>query len=253
MRPAEDVARVRELAGYGLNNSQIAQLTGLSRTTVRGWLRATPKRALAQTCETCGHSSHDFDRLPEAKYSYLLGIYLGGGMISQGRRRCYRLRVFMDSRYPEIVDEVAAAMRAVMPTSIAAIQPKPPHNLVEVNSYSNACPCLFPQHGPGRKHERKIELASWQEAIVDREPEQFIRGLIHSDGCRVMNRVVVNGKDYAYPRYFFTQVSKDIQALFCRSLDRLGINYTFASRGKTVSVARAGSVARLDSFVGPKS
>jgi hypothetical protein len=68
-----------------------------------------------------------------------------------------------------------------------------------------------------------------------------------------MNRVVVNGKDYAYPRYFFTQVSKDIQALFCRSLDRLDIAYTFASRGKTVSVARAGSVARLDSFVGTKS
>jgi hypothetical protein len=68
-----------------------------------------------------------------------------------------------------------------------------------------------------------------------------------------MNRVVVGGKDYAYPRYFFTQVSKDIQSLFCRSLDRLGIDYTFASRGQTVSVARAGSVTRLDSFVGPKS
>lgn len=105
----------------------------------------------------------------------------------------------------------------------------------------------------GEVAERKIELAPWQEAIVDRKPEQFVRGLIHSDGCRVMNRVVVDGKDYAYPGYFFTQVSKDIQALFCRSLDRLGVDYTFASRGRTVSVARAGSIARLDSFVGPKS
>ena len=113
--------------------------------------------------------------------------------------------------------------------------------------------CLIPQHGPGRKHERKIELAPWQEAIVDREPEQFIRGLIHSDGCRVMNRVVVNGKDYAYSRYFFTQVSKDIQELFCRSLRQLRIDYTFASRGKDVSIARRESVAHLDSFVGPKS
>jgi hypothetical protein len=88
---------------------------------------------------------------------------------------------------------------------------------------------------------------------VDREPEQFVRGLLHSDGCRVMNRVVVNGTDYAYPRYFFSQVSKDIQALFCRSLEQLGIEYSFASRGRQVSIARAGSVARLDSFVGPKS
>src|SRR5215468_4149097 len=177
MRPAEDVARVRELASCGLNHSQIARLTGVSRTTVRAWLRAAPKRAV---CETCGHPPHEFDRLPEAKYSYLLGIYLGDGMISRSRRRCYRLRIFMDSRYPGIIGEVAAAMREVMPTSVATIQPKPPHNLVEVNSYSNAWSCLFPQHGPGRKHERKIELTPWQRAIVEREPEQLIRGLLHS-------------------------------------------------------------------------
>ena len=148
-------------------------------------------RVESPACETCGHTPHDFDRLPEPRYSYLLGMYLGDGMISRGRRRCYRLRIFMDSRYPGIIGEVAAAMREVMPTSVATIQPKPPHNLVEVNSYSNAWSCLFPQHGPGRKHERKIELAPWQEAIVDREPEQFIRGLIHSDGCRTTNRVTV--------------------------------------------------------------
>jgi hypothetical protein len=95
-------------------------------------------------------------------------------------------------------------MRAVMPTSVAAIQPHVCHNLVEIHSYSNAWICLFPQHGPGPKHLRKIQLEPWQEAIVEREPEQFIRGLLHSDGCRVMNRVYVNGKDYAYPRYSFS-------------------------------------------------
>jgi hypothetical protein len=145
-------------------------------------------------------------------------------------------------------------MRVVMPTSVATIQPKPPHNLVEVSSYSNAWPCFFPQHGPGRKHERKIELASRQEAIVDREPEQFIRGLIHSHGCRTTNRVTVAGKSYAYPRYFFSQVSKDIHEIFCRSCRQPGIEYTLSGgRGRDLSVARAGSIARLDSFVGPKS
>ena len=28
-------------------------------------------------------------------------------------------------------------------------------------------PCLFPQHGPGRKHERPIVLEHWQRVIVD--------------------------------------------------------------------------------------
>jgi hypothetical protein len=103
----------------------------------------------------------------------------------------------MDSRYPSIIGEVAEAMRAVMPRNRASVYPDARHDFVVVTSYSKAWPCLLPQHGPGPEHQRRIELASWQEAIVDREPERFVRGLIHSDGCRVMNRVVVDGKDYA--------------------------------------------------------
>ena len=101
-----------------------------------------------------------------------------------------------------------------------------------IGCYSKAWPLLFPQHGPGRKHQRKIELVLWQEEIVDRFPREFLRGLIHADGCRVLNRV--NGKDY--PRYLFDQVSNDIRRLFCEACDRLGIEYTW-SRLKTVSIA----------------
>jgi hypothetical protein len=257
MRPAEEVARVRELSLDGYNACEIARLTGIPRSTLREWLnpRYRPRCPPGPTCSACGHPVHVFDDLPAPEYSYLLGIYLGDGTISRlPKKRCFKLRVFMDSRYPNIIAEVVAAMRAVMPTSIASVQCHPRHNAVEIHSYSNAWPCLFPQYGPGRKHERKIKLAPWQQAIVDREPEQFIRGLIHSDGCRTTNRVTVAGKRYAYSRYFFSQVSKDIQELFCRSCRRLGIEYTFSGgRGREISVARAPSVARLDSFVGPKS
>src|SRR5205823_14631017 len=103
------------------------------------------------------------------------------------------------------------------------------------------------QHGPGRKHTRSITLARWQARTVERCPHDFLRGLVHSDGCRVLNRV--NGKEY--PRYFFSQVSDDIRLLFTETCKQLGIAYT-RSNWKTVSIARAQSVARLDSFVGPK-
>lgn len=39
-------------------------------------------------------------------------------------------------------------------------------NCVDVVLCSNHWPCLFPQHGPGRKHHRRIALEPWQEAIV---------------------------------------------------------------------------------------
>ena len=91
MRPAEDVARVRELASYGLNNSQIACLTGVSRAAIRDWLRSDSTRIAGPRCPTCRQEPHDFEQLPERAYSYLLGIYLGDGMIAR-MPRCLVLR-----------------------------------------------------------------------------------------------------------------------------------------------------------------
>ena len=125
----------------------------------------------------------------------------------------------------------------------------------EITSYSKHWPCLFPQHGPGMKHTRKIELADWQQVIVDQCPGDFVRGLIHSDGCRSMNRVRRRfaGSDhwYEYPRYFFSNKSLDILALCGQTLDKLGVEWRYA-RWDVISVARRDAVSRLDEFVGPK-
>ncbi|MDX6287330.1 MAG: hypothetical protein QOG53_2815 [Frankiales bacterium] len=124
-----------------------------------------------------------------------------------------------------------------------------------LGSYSKHWPHLFPQHGPGRKHLRAIMLESWQEDIVDQHTREFIRGLIHSDGCRFTNPVVRHFKSgtrrYSYPRYMFTNESVDIRDLFTDALDRLGIAWRY-SRRNTISIARREAVAALDEFVGPK-
>jgi LAGLIDADG-like domain len=133
-----------------------------------------------------------------------------------------------------------------MPHQHAAVQ-KLPKNCVEVGLYSKHWPCLFPQHGPGRKHLRRIALEPWQQAIVDREPEEFICGLIHSDGCRV----VANDRGVRSIRYHFSNRSEDIIGLFTAALDRLGIHWTRSTK-YIVSVYRKADTARLDEFVGPK-
>jgi hypothetical protein len=124
-----------------------------------------------------------------------------------------------------------------------------------VKSTSKHWTCLFPQHGPGRKHTRKIELEQWQSAIVHKYPAEFVRGLFHSDGCRSINRVhrkLANGdRNYAYPRYLFSNKSADILQLCGETLDELEVAWRF-SRPDTISVARREAVARLDEFVGPK-
>jgi hypothetical protein len=125
----------------------------------------------------------------------------------------------------------------------------------QLKSTSKHWPCLFPQHGLGRKHTRRIALDSWQEAIVANFPGAFVRGLIHSDGCRFTNRVrrpLADGdRWYEYPRYMFTNESTDILQLCGEALDRLGVAWRF-SRRNTISVARKEAVERLDQFVGPK-
>ncbi|WP_321170730.1 hypothetical protein [Embleya scabrispora] len=124
-----------------------------------------------------------------------------------------------------------------------------------MKSYSRHWPCLFPQHGPGRKHERPIILESWQRDIVRAEPWALVRGLIHSDGCRNVNRttrmVAGERKRYEYPRYLFANESTDVMRILTTTLDELGVEWKFARRN-LLSVARRGSVALMDRHIGPK-
>ena len=116
-------------------------------------------------------------------------------------------------------------------------------------------PCLFPQHGPGRKHERELGMAAWQWTVVERHPADFLRGLFHSDGCRVNNwaRRTVAGapKRYDYPRWQFVNNSAEIREWCCRALDLVDVGWRQSS-WKTISVSTRAGVARLDELHGIK-
>lgn len=142
-------------------------------------------------------------------------------------------------------------MALVMPASKATNRRDPHEQMLHLVSYSTHWPHLFPQHGPGVKHKRKIALEPWQERIVERYPGRLLRGLIHSDGCRAINRIRHPKKIYAYPRYFFSNRSLDIQRIFCDSCDLLGIAWR-QDGPWNISVARREAVAIMDRHVGPK-
>jgi hypothetical protein len=142
-------------------------------------------------------------------------------------------------------------MGEVMPTSKVSVYHRAREQVEEVSSYSKAWPCLFPQHGPGRKHHRRIEMVVWQREIVQADPRPLLRGLIHSDGSRHFNTIRHPKKTYRYPRYEFTNKSEDIKRIFCCACDLLGIEWRVMN-AKTISVAQRESVDKLDEFVGPK-
>ena len=250
MRSAAELAAVQDLLADGLNDCEIARLTTIPRETVRDWRRGrTPRQRLGGDCSTCG-GNHTIPPDAEAAYCYLLGLYLGDGHIAAGPRGVFRLRIFMDQRYSGIVSECANAISTLLPANRVGIH-RLESRAVAISAYSKGWPCLFPQHGPGPKHSRPIELTDWQRALTQQHACAFLRGLIHSDGSRFVNTVKAGGKTYAYPRYNFTNNSDDIRRLFCEHLDLLAIPWR-RMNGCNISVARREAVARLDEFIGPK-
>ncbi|MBI3637365.1 MAG: hypothetical protein HY216_14325 [Candidatus Rokubacteria bacterium] len=180
-------------------------------------------------------------------YTYLLGMYLGDGCLAGLPQHC-RLTISLDSRYPGIVSRCGDAMRTLYPGRKAHTFKVKDANCVIVTSHGWRWLALFPHHGRGRKHERKIELQDWQRKIVIARPFHFLRGLIESDGCRSIRRQ--DGKDY--PFYSFDNRSTDILDLFCWACDLVGVHYT-RPKQTTISVARRADVAILDARIGPKA
>lgn len=152
----------------------------------------------------------------------------------------------LDKKYPAIIDRCREAIDMLMPRQRAAVQSLP-KGCVEVSLYSKHWPCLLPPHGPGKKHMRRIALEPWQQVLVDQATEEFILGLIHSDGCRV----VANDRGVMSIRYHFSNRSEDIIGLFTAALDTLDIPWTRSTK-YIVSIYRKAATARLDSFIGPK-
>ena len=205
----------------GASNAVVARKFGVPKGTVGAWKHYDRSRSgslperIAASCPRCNPDDTSVRAKP---YSYLFGLYLGDGCISDGAamrsKGVYALSIACGNTWPGLMDECEKAISAVMPSNKVNRVPKP--GMHEVKSYSKHWPCLFPQHGPGRKHERAIILEPWQQQIVDEFPRKFIRGLIHTD-----------------------------------ALDKLGIEWRYNNRN-CISVAKRASVAALDEFVGPK-
>lgn len=241
---------VRELLGTGISDYEIATRVGISRATVNRWRT----RGIPVPIKVPKFEPEEWSLTERIDYAYLLGLYLGDGYIGT-HPRSHSLVIALDARYEALIRECVEAVATFAPREPAIHRPKGTNGL-RVVSYASAWPRYFPQHGPGYKHSRKIQLVDWQQAIVSEYPRQLLRGLIHSDGSRCENRFTVNlktgPKEYSYPRYFFTNYSADIRAIFTDTCDQLGILWS-QSNWRNISISHRDSVASLDSFVGPKS
>jgi hypothetical protein len=171
-------------------------------------------------------------------------LYLGDGMLTRARRNVWKLRISLDAKYPDII---VRARHSICQVGDRAAGEVARPGCVEVYSNWKHWICVFPEHGPGPKHQRSINLEPWHMRLVSRYPDEFLAGLIHSDGCRCMNRV--NG--YEYPRYFFSNLSADVRGLFAMACELVAVDCRPAGR-RNISIARRQSVETLDRYIGSK-
>ena len=255
VRSDETVHSALRNSDAGVPDAVNAAQHGVAVKTIRRWRRLYQRRGLPRgqehtrsPCPMCEHA--DLDR---RAYAELFGWYLGDGWLSTQRRGVFGLHVVNDARYPELNDGIAALMRSVKPGGRPHTR-QVPGAVITTVSWKH-WPCLFPQHGPGRKHARTLTLAPWQQGVVAEHPGPLLRGLFHSDGCRSANYAtrVVSGerRRYDYPRWQFVNASPDIRRWCCEALDLLDVPWRL-SGPRTVSVSTRAGVAMLDDVVGVK-
>jgi hypothetical protein len=236
-RPQREFEDAMALMHAGLSDSEIARRIGTPLPTINAW-RHGRGTAYHMRMAVAGRDW----RPPNGRaYSYLLGVYPGDGCLSVVPSGAATLILSLDSIYPRVLAETRAAIEVVFPNTQVRRGSSEGSRVAILRVSHPALPFAFPQHGRGRKHLRQLRLTEWQRACTAAHPEALLRGLVHSDGCRTVNRFktkLPSGRvaEYEYSRYFFSNLSADIRQIFCDHCDLIGIRWT-QSNPRNISVS----------------
>jgi hypothetical protein len=244
MHPPEVRIEALRLLANGFSDGAVGRRLTVPRTTIRDWRRATDRPELLR-CPRCWGRARPVE-FGGGDYAELLGLYLGDGYICQAGR-VHKLRLSLDAKYPGIIADARQLLaRCFVSNSVGAVEADGGSTVV-LWTYSSHLVCLFPQHGPGKKHRRRIVLEPWQMALVESSPWSFTRGCIRSDGCAFVNRT---GR-YEYLTYDFFNLSADIRGIFMHACDVAGVSYR--DHATRVRINSRSGVALVEANVGRKS
>jgi hypothetical protein len=159
MYAVEARRKALELLSTGMSLNAVSKQLGVSRAALREW-RELPDLRGRRRAPECPRGCDGSEPEPlGADYAALFGFYLGDGCLSAARTH-FVLRVSCDAKYPGIVADITGRIESVHPGAGVCHVPAPGAAVVQ-NCWKH-WPCLFPQHGPGRKHHRLLGIEPWQ-------------------------------------------------------------------------------------------
>lgn len=183
-----------------------------------------------------------------ASYNFLLGMYLGDGCLNGSNR----VDIYHDAQYPVVIAATLSALTEVFPEGSVRERKRANANCVVTTALDASVSLAFPQHGSGPKHKRHIALTQWQKDYITQQPSEFLKGLIWSDGCRYTEKQIHSGKTYTYPKYSFSNRSRDILHIFNWACELNQVTALPIS-GHQIKISKRAEVRRMDELVGPKT
>jgi hypothetical protein len=231
----------------GKNKLQLSKEYNIPRTTLKYWIKNKElnKRPLVErknTSKSIKTIEIEIENNREV-YNYILGLYLGDGCISPNKMS-YKLRIVQDIRYPNLINQINESLYLFFNKKVNIGNKK---GCNEIIICDKNLPLYFPQHGLGKKHNRKIELSDFQRKNINHS--QLLKGLWVTDGSFYLIKK-------KYEAYNFTNKSLDIISLFEECLLELGIKYRKRLKNNglwIVEIMKRTEVNKMKDIVGVKS
>ena len=113
--------------------------------------------------------------------SYIVGVAIGDGNLSNPNGRATRLRVYCDLKYPKLIQKIQSTISTIFPENKVSLT-KGRGNYLSISCYSNHWEKLLGWHAAdGSKFIQDVSIPDW---IKKNEIYKIncLRGLIETDG-----------------------------------------------------------------------
>lgn len=185
----------------------------VTRQQVRGHRSASPVRTRARRAKATGRLQLTAGPVPRRRVPHSGRRSREGGVVAAG----------------DVLRRLTRAPRAPWPYSAPITRgPGRPHPVApRCTAAGSAGPACSPNTGRARSTGEPSPLSRGSGPFAEEHTKEFVRGLVHSDGSRVLNRDqrrLPGSGFYEYPRYRFTHVSTDIIGLRIEAPERLEIH-----------------------------